>query len=430
MRVVIVGAGVSGLVCAHLLHPEHEVTVIEAEARLGGHTHTVQVEHEGRSIWVDTGFIVYNRRNYPLFSRLLRELDVPTKDAPMTFGIRDDHTGLEYGGENFRALFAQKRNILSPRFLGMIRDILRFNREAPEAAEREPAGTTLGEFLDKHNYGTAMAEQFLVPMAAAVWSAPAKAVREFPLTFFVRFFKNHGMLQTKGRPQWRTVVGGGREYVRRLTEPFADRIVQGDPAMSIERFPGGARVTTESGAVHEADAVVLACHTDQALRLLAEPTETECEILGAMPYQMNDVVLHTDVSVLPRRRAAWSAWNYRKTSDNRQTVAVTYNMTILQSLGTRVPLLVTLNDTESIDPAKILGRYAYAHPAYSIPFVESQARWGEISGHPDNAWGTTHYCGAAWRNGFHEDGVWSGCRVAQAVARDQHATLEPLAEGA
>lgn len=426
MKIVLVGAGVSGLVSAYLLHREHDITVLEAQPRLGGHTHTVRVEHEGREVWVDTGFIVYNRRNYPLFSRLLRELDVTTHEAPMTFGVRDDATGLEYGGQRFGSLFAQKRNLMSPRFIGMIRDILRFNREAPLAAEDESDNATLGEFLARGGYGEAMAEQFLVPMAAAVWSAPAQAIREFPLKFFVRFFKNHGMLQTKDRPQWRTVTGGGRRYVERLTAFFKDRIRAGDPAQSIERHGGGAVVTTASGNRIEADAVVLACHSDEALALLADPSDAEREILGAMPYQMNDVVLHSDTSVLPRKRAAWSAWNYRRTADERPAVAVTYNMEILQSLGCTTPLLVTLNDTASIDPAKILGRYAYAHPAFSVEFVRAQERWGEISG------GITHYCGACWRNGFHEDGVWSANRVAEAIAAMSGAgrTLEPLAETA
>jgi len=405
MRIAVVGAGISGLACALALKDDHDVTLYEARDRLGGHACTVTVEHEGRTIDVDTGFIVYNERNYPRLTRFLTDLGVETKDAPMTFGVRDDRTGLCYGGENLRTLFAQRRNLLSPKFWRMIRGTLRFFKEAPDQIKDEPEGTTLGAFLDKSGYSREMAELFLIPMGGAIWSSSGAQMRDFPLHFFVRFFDNHGMLSLKDRPQWRTVVGGSRRYVRAAGARLGDRARTGCAVRSIRRGAGGVTITTDAGD-ERFDEVVLACHSDRALALLDDPSDAEREILGAIPYQSSDTVLHTDSSVMPGKRRAWSAWNARLTRGQRNGAVVTYDMTILQTLGTREHLLVSLNQTDDIDPGKVLMRTTYDHPVYTTAGERAKARYDEIGGVNH-----THYAGAYWFNGFHEDGMRSAERV-------------------
>ncbi len=433
MRIAIVGTGISGLVVAHRLHRLHDLTLFESGSHIGGHTRTRVVSHEGRDIPVDTGFIVFNERNYPRFTSLLRELGVESQPTTMSFSVRDDAHDFEYGGANLDALLCQRRNLLRPRFWSMIAGFRRFAVRAPIDAAGNDEWTTVGDYLVRNRYPRAFREQLILPMAAAIWSSPEQNVEGLPLGFFVRFFKNHGMLSVRDRPEWRTIVGGSRTYVEKLTAPFLDRIRLNTPVLAITRTPTEAQVRTAS-ATHSFDAVVLACHADQSLRMLTDPSPAESEVLGAIPYRPNVACLHADESVLPRRRKAWSAWNYTKASDPRKAsrsgVSVTYNMTILQRLGTRRHLSVTLNDTAALDPSLTLDTHTFEHPAFDSLAIRAQSRHAEISGV-----NRVHYCGAYWYNGFHEDGVRSGERVAEmlaaaspapSVAQHQTRCAEPL----
>jgi predicted NAD/FAD-binding protein len=410
VKIAVVGAGISGLVCTHLLDAAHEVTLFEAESRLGGHTYTVRARHEGRDIEVDTGFIVFNERNYPNFCKLIGDLGIEAQDAPMTFGVRDERSGIEYGGESLNALFAQRTNALRPSFWRMLQDIRRFHREAVASLAAEPADATLGDYIERHGYRREFAERFLIPMAGAIWSSPNGRMLEFPLHFLVRFFDHHGMLSLRDRPQWRTITGGSRRYVEAIAAR-AERteIRLGTPIETIDRSSDGVTIRPRDGEPERFDAVILACHSDQALQLLAEPTPAEREVLGAIPYQANDTVLHTDESLMPRNRRAWSAWNGRITAEKQPHVVVTYDLTILQSLGTDTHLLVSLNQADDIDPERIFGRFCYEHPVFTLAGEAAKERHAEISG----AGHHTHFCGAYWRNGFHEDGVRSALAVCE-----------------
>lgn len=416
MRIAVVGAGISGLTSAYMLGSRHAVTLYECEHRIGGHSHTVDVPGPSGPVPVDTGFIVYNDRTYPNFIRLLTALGLSGEPTKMSFSVRCDRTGLEWGGENLNAMFAQRRNLVRPGFYGMIRDVLRFGREAPADAERAEPGETLGAYLDRRGYGRAFIEHYLIPMGAAIWSMPRAEMRGFPLAFFVRFFENHGMLRPGTRPQWRTIAGGSRRYVRRLLDAGRCEVRAGTPVSRVERDESGVRVATPGGGVERFDAAVIACHSDQALSILADASAAERDVLGAMAYRDNDVVLHTDSSLLPVRRRAWSAWNYRLREGESGGAAVTYCMNILQHIAAPMPLCVSLNQTGSIDPSKVLGRWTYAHPQYTLASLAAQQRHGEISGVR-----RTHYAGAYWFNGFHEDGVNSALRVCKAI--DPEATL-------
>lgn len=427
MRVAVVGTGVSGLVAAHLLHGHVELTLFEARDRLGGHVATVDVETpDGRALAVDTGFIVYNERNYPLFSRILGDLGVDTQPSDMSFSVRCDRTGLEYNGSTLRQLFSRRRNLMDPGFYRMLFDILRFNREAAPALDNGAADATLGEYVESAGYSKRLAEHYLVPMGSALWSLPRSQVLEMPAAFFVRFFENHGMLTVDDRPEWRVVAGGSQRYVDALIRPFGDRIRTSTPVRAVRRITDGA----ESGGVEidgePFDHVVLACHSDQALAMLADATVAEREILGALPYQDNDVVLHTDPSVLPRRRRAWGSWNYWLKDSDDSPATVTYDMNLLQSLPGATTYCVTLNATDAIDPESILYRARYAHPVYSQAGFAAQARYAEIGGRG----GRTHFCGAYWGYGFHEDGVRSGVRVAGDLGVDVVAALGTAARRA
>ena len=408
MRIAVVGTGISGLVAAWVLSRSHEVEVFEADDRVGGHTNTVRVSEGDRELAIDTGFIVFNDRTYPNFIKLLGMLNVPARDSTMSFAVRCDRTGLEYNGTTINSLFAQRSNLLSPGFYGMIRDILRFNREAPEAVSRGER-RTLGAFLQAERYGQRFTEHYILPMAAAIWSAPRSVVLEFPMEFFVRFFSNHGMLSVNDRPIWKTVAGGSCAYVEKIMQHLGPCVQTRTPVRSIRRHDAGVSLTTDA-AVKEFDHVILACHSDQARVILSDPSDAERDILGAIPYQANDTVLHTDQSLLPTRRLAWAAWNYHIAAASDAPVAVTYNMTMLQGLPTNVQYLVSLNCSERIDPAKVLRRFTYHHPVFSVRGVAAQDRHAEISGMR-----RTHYCGAYWGNGFHEDGVKSALVVCRAL---------------
>lgn len=409
MRIGIVGTGISGLVCAHLLHRQHELVVFEAADYIGGHTHTVDVPRsEGGSLAVDTGFIVYNEWTYPNFLRLLAQLGVGGKPTEMSFSVHCDRTGREYGGTSLNTLFAQRRNLLRPSFLGMVRDILRFNREAPAFLAAGDSTLSMAEFLDRGGYGAAFRAHYIVPMGAAVWSSPDDALLSFSALFFIRFFKNHGLLSVTDRPQWYVVEGGSRSYVNALVAPFRDRIRLQTPVVSIRRRADGVDIVTAGGASETVDEVIVATHSDQALAMLADPSPAESEILRGIPYQENLTVLHTDTRLLPRKRLAWSSWNSHIPAQPTDRVAVTYDMNILQGLDVPETYLVTLNHVSGICQDLVLGQFHYAHPQFSASAVQAQARWAEISGT-----NRIHYCGAYWRNGFHEDGVVSGLRVCE-----------------
>ncbi|MFZ4573749.1 MAG: NAD(P)/FAD-dependent oxidoreductase [Phycisphaerales bacterium] len=413
MRIAVVGGGISGLVAANALSRGHEVVVFERDTRLGGHTNTIEVRESGRAIPVDTGFIVFNDRTYPNFIALMNRLGVPSRQSEMSFSVRCERTGLEYNGTSVRSLFSQKRNAVSPAFLRMIAEILRFNREAPAAVGGE-ADQTLGEYLSRGKYSRYFQEYYIVPMGAAIWSAPAAAMLSFPLRFFVSFFKNHGMLSVGDRPVWRTIVGGSNSYLKPLCEPFRDRALLGAEVTGIARAAESVRVRwRQDGAEERADSfdhVVLACHADQAARMLEDPSDAERDVLGAMPFQENEAILHTDASVMPKRKLAWAAWNYHVPQTPTERVSVTYNMNILQGIDSERQYCVTLNRADLIDPQKVIRRITYHHPRYTLAGVAARARWAEISG-PRR----THYCGAYWLNGFHEDGVNSALRVCAAL---------------
>ena len=409
-RIGIVGAGVAGLTAAAELHRAgHEVTVFEAGDHAGGHTDTHEVEADGRSWNVDTGFIVMNDRNYPNFERLLAELGVETQATQMSFGVSDDAGDFEWSARGLRGVFAQRSNLRNPDFLRMLTDIARFNRKARPLIGTRGTGPSLRDFLDEHQFSDYFIERLLIPQAASVWSAEPSQMWSFPAAFLAEFFHNHGTLQIRNRPQWRTVVGGSNTYVKELSRPFAARILTGTPVHSIERGP--ERVTIRyRGGESEFDQVVVAAHADQALAMLDEPTELERETLGAIPFRRNETVLHTDTSIMPRREPAWASWNFHLMEDDPDRTTLTYDMNRLQRLDAETRFLVTLNRTEAIDPAKILKVRDYAHPVFTNEGLRAQERWSEVSGAD-----RIHYCGAYWRWGFHEDGCWSGLRVAETL---------------
>jgi predicted NAD/FAD-binding protein len=402
MKIAVIGTGIAGNVAAYHLSRQHNLTVFEANSHVGGHTHTHAFEEAGRIYNVDTGFIVFNDWTYPNFVELLAALEVESQPSPMSFSVRNEHTGLEYNGTSLNTLFAQRANILRPPFWRMIRDILRFNREAPALLAQLENDLGLGDYLTAYNYSREFIEHYIIPMGAAIWSTDPASMRCFPARYFVRFFHNHGMLSVDERPQWQVIRGGSARYVEKLIAPFGDRIRLNTPAEWIRRLPGQVLVKARGLEAERFDAAFLACHSDQALRLLADPSLQEREVLGAITYQRNEAVLHTDTRLLPRRRLAWAAWNYHVLPGQRAQVAITYNLSILQSLGAPRPLLLTLNRSDAIDPTTIIKRIDYDHPFYTPRAVAAQARQREING-PLN----TYFCGAYWRYGFHEDGVVS-----------------------
>ena len=410
MRIAIVGTGISGLLAAHLLHREHEIAVFEAAPRLGGHTNTVEVESEDGPLAIDTGFIVFNDRNYPRFEALLRELGVATQTSHMSFSVSDERGEFEYAGTP-RGLFARPSHLVSPSFLGMLRDWRRFNREARELIGMNGSSPSLGEWLERRGFSRHFVERLIVPQASAVWSADPQQMWSFPAAFMAEFFDNHGMYSLRDRPRWLTVGGGSRRYVEAISAPWRDRVRLGAPVRRIERLPDAVRIEAEGCESEEFDQVVLATHSDQALALLADPSEAEREILGAIPYRRNETVLHTDRSLLPRRRAAWASWNFHLGEQPSGGTTVTYWMNNLQRLRAEREYLVTLNRSAAIDPAKVLRRLVYDHPVYTREGVRAQGRYAEIGGLR-----RTHYCGAYWGWGFHEDGVRSAERACAAIA--------------
>jgi predicted NAD/FAD-binding protein len=416
MKIAIIGSGIAGNVAAYHLQREHEITVFEAADHAGGHTHTHEIEHEGRRIAVDTGFIVCNDRTYPRFLALMTELGVELQRSDMSFSVQCAATGLEYNGTTLDSLFAQRRNLLRPSFWRMIRDILRFNREAPRLLEWRSDALTLGEYLDSQGYSPQFVQHYILPMGAAIWSAGTDTLRRFPARYFVRFFHHHGMLSVNDRPQWLTVRGGSARYVEKLTAAFGDRIRLRTPVESVRRTPAGVFVKPTGSEAERFDRVFFACHSDQALRVLVDALPVERDVLGAIRYQHNDVVLHTDASVLPKRERAWAAWNYHLIDHASERVAVTYHMNILQRIRSRTPLLVTLNMHDRIDPSRVIRRMSYEHPVFTPEAVAAQARHAELDGAD-----RVYFCGAYWGFGFHEDGVASALTALDHFRQIEHA---------
>tara|TARA_B100000029_G_scaffold380803_1_gene375893 strand:- start:46714 stop:47943 length:1230 start_codon:yes stop_codon:yes gene_type:complete len=402
MKIAIVGGGISGLTTAYLLSREHEIILYESNDYIGGHTNTVTIEMNGSPVAVDTGFIVYNEQNYPNFSHILSDLNVSTQPTSMSFSVKLIEPNLEYNGSSFKQLFGQKKNLLRPTFYQMLWDILRFNRQAPGLLESNSYDITLGEHVIECGFSQDFIHHYLVPMGAAIWSSSPSAILEMPAYFFIRFFKNHGMLNLNERPQWRTITGGSCQYVNKMIASFAENIRLGHKVSSVERL--NDRVTVDGDSY---DHVVFACHSDQAIEALSDPSVYEKDILSKISYQKNEIIIHTDTSIMPAREALWAAWNYHSQGNDDSPVAMTYNMNILQDLDIKETICITLNSLNLINPDLILGRHIYSHPQFTTESMKAQERWMEISGG-----NRTHFCGAYWGNGFHEDGVNSALRVA------------------
>ncbi len=419
MKIAIIGAGISGNLAARLLATQHEVQLFEAGNYLGGHANTVQVTTPSGAVQVDTGFMVFNRRTYPNFCRMLEILGVECQPSDMSFSVHCDASGLEYNGSSLNGLFAQRSNLLNPRFHRLVRDILWFNRAGETFATTSPSDdgtttngtTTLGEFLSSQRLGPEVRQNYLIPMLSAIWSAAPDMVERLPARFILGFMHNHGLMQLRDRPMWRTIVGGSKRYVQALLAPIADRIRIGSRVVRIERRIDAATVHLDGGQEEQFDAVVLATHADQSLAVLAEATRDERDILTAFPYQKNSAVLHSDTGPMPTRRRAWASWNYRIAAGDPTTseltssaglsaASVTYDLNRLQNLPTDQPLFVTLNPVSPINSQLIHREFSYDHPAFSLQSVAAQDRWEQISG-PNR----TYYCGAYWGYGFHEDGV-------------------------
>jgi predicted NAD/FAD-binding protein len=410
-KIAIIGTGISGLTCGHLLHKKHNITLFEANNYIGGHTATKDVEVNGRQYAIDTGFIVFNDWTYPNFIKLMDKIGVQSQATEMSFSVKNISLNLEYNGNTLNSLFAQRRNVLRPRFWRIVRDILKFNKvcKTGAAVKTDYGRQTLHEFLIQHQFSDDFTYNYILPMCAAIWSTSLEDIKAFPFTFFLRFFNNHGLLNVTDRPQWRSIVGGSKQYIKPLIAGFEDNIKLNSPVKSVTGINKQKLVRLHDDTEHLFDEVIFACHSDQALAILTEPSVSQTEILGDMPYVMNEVVLHTDDSVLPKRKLAWASWNYliKGYEGEYQAPAVlTYNMNILQNIQSDSTFCVTLNNSKGIDPEKVLGIYHYAHPQFNNQTIVAQARWSEISGKQG-----LHFCGAYWYNGFHEDGVHSALDV-------------------
>lgn len=418
-NIAVIGSGVSGLTAAYLLSKKHQVTVFEKSAVIGGHTATVDVELENEHYAIDTGFIVFNNKTYPNYLALLDEIGVGKQETEMSFSVTNSQTGLEYNGHNLDTLFAQRRNIFYPKFWHLIRQIVRFNKLCKQQYEQDKSAEkvidqryTLGQFLTEHNFSRYFAEHYILPMGAAIWSCSLDQMEAFQFHFFVRFFHHHGLLNITDRPQWYVIPKGSRNYLAPLCRPFNQRIHTNANIKGItrEQTPNGNKVKLHFAdlSVQEFDEVVIACHSDQALQLLLDATEDEYAILSAMPYSENSVVLHTDTKLLPKKRKAWASWNYQLSDQRDVPASVTYNMNILQGLNSKHTFCVTLNQEQAIAPSKILRKFTYHHPIFSLESIAAQNKRDSICGKRN-----THFAGAYWHNGFHEDGVRSAVDVAK-----------------
>ena len=409
MKIAVIGSGISGVYAAHYLSQQHQVTVFEANPYPGGHTDTHNIVLEEQNYPVDTGFIVFNEHNYHFFCQLLRDLGVTSQPSDMSFSVVNALTGLEYNATTMDKLFCQRQNLLRPRFYRLVMDILRFYREAPALLNSTDDALTLGDYLQNNRYSEAFIDDHILPMGSALWSGPAELVKQFPARYFISFMANHQMLKTSDRPEWRTIVGGSSTYIQAFQRSFKGELRLNSPVSAVSRNSYGVTVKTASDE-QQFDRVIFACHSDQALRLLQEPTQTEVEILGAMTFQENEVVLHTDANLMPKHPKAWASWNALKLSEHQSRCTVTYYMNLLQNLSAPEPLLVTLNCTDRIDPAKILQTRIYHHPVYTINSLAAQQRRAEINGQ-----NSTYYTGAYWGWGFHEDGAKSAQEVIELI---------------
>ena len=410
-KIAVVGSGISGLTAGFLLHKLHHITLFEAAPTLGGHTATVDVELAGKTYAIDTGFIVCNDRTYPHFLTLLDKIGITLQPTEMSFSVKSPQ-GLEYNGHNLDTLFAQRSNLLNPRFYRFVAEILRFNREARSwLASRQhqavSSAQTLGEFLKAGAFSDYFARHYILPMGAAIWSSTLADMRAFPLDFFLRFFANHGLLEVANRPQWYVIPGGSRQYIAPLVADWQQQIRLACPVQRVTRTANGVLINSRDGE-ELFDEVIFACHSDQALALLADASDSEQAILGDMPYQANDVWLHTDARCLPLRRKAWASWNYQLGEDDGERPLVSYNMNILQGVHSPEPFCVSLNPKGWVDESKVLRRFVYHHPVFNQASIVAQQRRMEICGQQH-----THFCGAYWYNGFHEDGVRSALDVAR-----------------
>jgi len=406
MRIAVVGAGISGLVTAYLLCQDHEVTVFEQNDYIGGHTRTVDIASGGKNLAVDTGFIVFNEKTYPNFIRLLKRLDVSWQPSVMSFSVQCEKTGLEFSPSTLNSIFAQRRNLLRPDFYRMLWDVFRFKRESAALLSESDDRLTLGAYLENQKYSRFFIDKFIIPMGGAIWSADYLKFFQFPARYFVQFFSNHGFLNVRDQPQWLVIRGGSRRYVEKLIQPFRDGIRLNCAVKTISRNDEAVQVTLPDGTSERFDKVVLAAHSDQTLAMLADPDPGEREILGAISYQENRVMLHTDRSLLPARGSVWASWNYHIPAEKTDCGAVTYNMNILQSLKASEQYLVTLNREDRIDPQKVIRDLLDHHPVYTPLSLAARKRLSEINGRR-----RTYYCGAYWGFGFHEDGVKSALEV-------------------
>jgi predicted NAD/FAD-binding protein len=408
MNIAIIGSGISGLTVGYLLSRKNNITVFEKNDYIGGHTHTHLLEYKNKSYSVDSGFIVYNERTYPNFIKILDQLNVKRQITRMGFSVKSEINNLEYAGHSLNGLFAQRSNLLKPSYLNMLKSMLRFNRQSRKDLTQLSPHLTLGQYLGNNNYPETFIKNFIIPIGAAVWSTKPTDMMDMSAVFFIRFFENHGMLQIIDRPNWWVIKNGSKSYVKSITKPYHDKIRLSTPVLSVERVDSKIKIRSGQNNASEEffDAVVFATHSNQSLRLLKDPSKFENEILGAIPYQNNKAILHYDDSILPKRKNAWSSWNYLLDQDKNKPVSLTYNMNILQGIDCERTFCVSLNSEELIDPKKILKRLDYEHPLFNIKGLEAQKRKREISGINN-----TYYCGAYWRNGFHEDGVVSALDV-------------------
>ena len=404
MKIAIVGAGISGNAIAHLLHKEHKITLFEKNDRIGGHSHTHKIQIEDKTISVDTGFIVFNKKTYPLFTSLLDKLGVDYEDSNMSFSVFSKLSGLEYNGTNLNTLFSQRKNLFNFKFIKMVLEIFRFNKKALELLSTKEE-ITLGDYLANHNYSSYFSKHYILPMGSAIWSSNIETMLNFPAKFFVKFFHNHGMLNINDRPQWLTITGGSESYVKKLCEPFINSIKLNSNIRFIERMENKVIIHHNQGS-ENFDYLFMACHSNEALKLIKDTSYVEKELLGSIPYADNDVYLHTDASIMPKHKLSWAAWNYNIDNKSHEPISLTYNMNILQNIKSESPLLVTLNPKSNIDPKKIIKKLNYSHPTFTIDGINAQKKHHLISGV-----NRTFYAGAYWGNGFHEDGVKSAYDV-------------------
>lgn len=410
MKIAIIGSGISGMTAAYLLHDHHEITLFEAAPYIGGHTRTETVHLGNKSYHIDTGFIVYNEKTYPHFTRLLKKLNVPTKATEMSFGVKDKNTGIEYRATNLSTLFANRKNIFKPEIYKIIYDILRFNNISQTFLENPTYELTLGEFLVQNNFSNSFKELFILPMGGAIWSTSPETMLDFPALFFIRFFHNHGFLNRKGQPIWRVIEGGSKNYIPYLTKGFKDSIKLSTPVLKVRRESENVRLETQTGGSQFFDHVIFATHSDQALKILENPHAEEKQILQSLPYQPNEAILHTDINVLPENPKARASWNVYLYNGEKSQVTVSYWMNRLQGLDVPHPFIVSLNCKNLIDPEKIIKTISFDHPLFTCEGMKAQENHPLMINRD-----RISFCGAYWRNGFHEDGVVSALSVAQKI---------------